>query len=270
MRLIISLLVFVVFSSTALSQSAENKSDTIFNQTDKQGKKQGYWKVRYEKGALKYTAFFKDDKPIGEMRRYFEDNSLKAIINFRPDGKKSYAKLYYQSGPLAAEGLYINSVKDSTWKYYSYYNKTLTRTETYVNGQKHGKMLSYYPNGKLAEEIEYKNGVRDGVWKQYFENGKMKMYSAFTNGKRTGNFVFNYPNDIPEWTGKYVNDKMEGKWLRYNESGKIIATIEYKDGIATNEKELSEKETEMLRQLEKKRGTIAEPDESNIMGPTRQ
>src|SRR4030042_426354 len=117
MRFIILSLILSTISYYSTCQTVDSKNDTVFNQTDKQGKKQGYWKVRYEKGSIKYTAFFKDDKPVGELKRYFEDSTLKAVLNFRPGGIKAYAKLYYQAGPLAAEGLYINSVKDSTWKY---------------------------------------------------------------------------------------------------------------------------------------------------------
>jgi antitoxin component YwqK of YwqJK toxin-antitoxin module len=253
----------------SINVTAQQPSDTVFNQTDKSGLKQGYWKVKYDNGALKYTAHFKDNKPVGEMRRYFDDNSLKAIIRFDANGKKSYAKLYYQSGPLAAEGIYVNSLKDSIWKYYSYYTKALARVESYSLGKRNGKSISYYTNGKISEELNWKNDIKDGFWKQYYETGTLKMYSAFASGKRTGVFIFNYPNEIPEWNGKYENDKMEGKWIHYDEKGNITTTIEYKNGVAANEKELREKESELLKQLERKKGVIPEPDETNIMGPSR-
>ena len=56
--------------------------DTIFNQTDAKGLKQGFWKVKYDNGSINYTAFFKNGKPVGLMKRYFEDQSLKAEMNF--------------------------------------------------------------------------------------------------------------------------------------------------------------------------------------------
>jgi antitoxin component YwqK of YwqJK toxin-antitoxin module len=263
MRTSIFTLILFILCQISFAQT----SDTIFNQTDKSGHKQGYWKVKYDNGALKYTARFKDDKPVGEMRRYFEDNSLKAILKFDATGKKAYAKLYYQSGPVAAEGNYVNSLKDSTWKYYSFYTKSLSRTEAYSLGKRNGKALSYFQNGKISEELNWKNDIKDGIWKQYYETGTLKMYSAFTNGKRTGTFIFNYPNEIPEWNGKYENDKMEGKWIHYDEKGNITSTIEYKNGVAANEKELLEKQSELMKQLELKKGTIPEPSENDVMGP---
>lgn len=259
-------IIFCIFvASNGNAQFISSSGDTIFNQTDKQGKKQGYWKVKYEDGVIKYTAFFKDDKPVGLMKRYFEDGTLKAEMYFYPDGVRSHAKIYYQAGPLAAEGKYINSQKDSTWNYYSYYTKTLSNRETYVNGKKNGRSVSYYSNGKISEELDWKNGIHDGIWNQYFENGVLKLSSGYTNGKRTGDFVLNYSDNRPEWKGAYANDKREGKWSHFDVTGKNDTNIEYKNGVATNTAELEAKEQELLKQIEKTKGKIPEPDETNFM-----
>lgn len=257
----------VIGNSLVSGQTQQSTTDTLFNQTDKQGYKQGHWKVKYDNGAVKYTAFFKDNKTVGIVRRYFDDNTIKAILRFDIPGVKAYAKLYYQAGPLAAEGIYINSIKDSTWKYYSYYTQKHTRSETYKMGKLNGKVISYYTNGKVAEEINWKNGIKDGPWKKYYENGTIMMYSAFTENKRTGAFIFNYPDGKPEWNGKYINDKMEGKWIHFKPNGEVETTIEYVNGIAANEKEFNENQNKLLQELELKRGQIPEPDETNFLGP---
>lgn len=258
-------IICVFLSCSGNAQFLAANGDTIFNKTDKQGKKQGYWKVKYDDGVIKYTAFFKDDKPIGLMRRYFEDNSLKAEMYFNNDGIRSKAKIFYQAGPLAAEGNYINSLKDSTWNYYSYYTKTLSNRETYLNGKKHGRSTSYFSTGKISEELDWKNGVREGIWKLYFENGALKLATAFVNGKRTGEFVLNYPDNRPEWNGYYINDKREGKWSHFDVNQKDTTVIEYKNGIAINAAELEAKEQKLLKEIEKAKGKIPEPDETNFM-----
>jgi len=263
--------IFILLFSCCLSNydSFSQSGDTLFNQTDKQGRKQGFWKVKYEKGALKYTAFFKDDKPVGLMKRYFEDQTIKAEMFFEANGV-ARAKLYYQAGPLAALGNYVNSLKDSTWNYYSYYTKTLSNRETYIKDKKNGVSISYFPSGKVAEELTWKNGIRDGTWRQYYENGVIKMSSGFLNGKRTGAFLLNYPTNKPEWKGLYKDDKREGKWLHYDPLGKNDSTIEYKNGVASNAAELDAKEQELLKQIEKNKGKIPEPSEDNIMNQGRQ
>lgn len=256
-----------IFLVTGLSTNAQNlaKTDTIFNQTDKQGLKQGFWKVRYDNGALKYTAFFKNDKPVGVMKRYFEDNTLKAVMVFDKTSTISRTKLYYQDGPIAAEGNYVKSAKDSTWSYFSYYTKTISNRETYIHGRREGTSTSYFSTGKIAEESDWTNGIRNGTWRQYWENGSLKMATSFINGKRNGDFIIYYPENTIEWKGAYVNDIKEGKWIQYDPDGGVIVTIEYKNGIATNAAELDAKEQESLKLIEKQKGKIPEPDETNFM-----
>ena len=52
---------------------AQNK----LNQVDAQGKKQGFWTKKDAEGKLIYEATFKDDKPIGEMKRFHRTENLK-------------------------------------------------------------------------------------------------------------------------------------------------------------------------------------------------
>jgi len=251
-------------------QSFAQLGDTIFNQTDKQGLKQGFWKVKYPNGLVKYTAYFKNDKPAGLMKRYFEDGTIKAEMIFDATGTKAKSKLYYQDGPLAGEGNYVNSLKDSSWNYYSYYTKTLSNKENYAKGKKNGLSISYYPNGKIAEELNWKDDIRNGIWHQYFENGILKMSIEFLNGKQNGPFLLNYPNDKPEWKGFYKNDIREGQWTHYDPQGNKDSAIEYKNGVASNAAALDAKEQELLKELEKQKGKIPEPDEINIMTPAKK
>jgi antitoxin component YwqK of YwqJK toxin-antitoxin module len=248
-----------------------NAQDTIFNQTDKQGLKQGFWKAKYPNGSIRYTAFFANDKPVGLMKRYFDDNSTMAEMYFVPNSTRVKSKMYFQQGPVAAIGNYSQKdVKDSVWNYYSYYTKTLSRQETYVNGKLDGPVLSYYQSGKLSEDKRWKNGISEGTWIQYYEDGTIKLSTICTNGKRNGQFVSNYPDGKPEWKGNYINDKREGKWENFDPSGVVLTTIEYKDGVATNQAELNAKQQELLQQIEKQQGKIAEPDQNNIMNPAQK
>lgn len=258
--------IFIVIGSLTYQVSSYAQNDTVFNLTDNKGYKQGYWKVKYPGGTIRYTAFFKDDKPLGRMKRYFSDNTLMAELYFYPNNTKIRAKLYFQGGSLAAEGVYSRKdVKDSTWNYYSYYTKTLSSRETYVNGKKHGIAYTYYTTGQVAEEREWKNGISDGIWRQYYENGVARFATSFVNDKRNGVFMMNYPDGKPEWKGFYKADKREGKWIHYDINGKEIRAIEYKDGIASNAEQLLEEEQKELEAIERQKGKIPEPDETNLM-----
>ncbi len=259
---------FLILPYIAHSQTIGSQSDTVFNQTDKQGHKQGYWKVKYDNGPLKYSAFFKDDKPLGLMKRYFEDGTLKAVMFFDPSGI-TRTKIYYQDGPIAAEGNYLNSARDSTWNYYSYYTKTLSNRETYINGKKNGKSVCFFSDGNISEESEWTLGTRNGIWKQYYENNNLKMSTSFINGKRHGEFILNYPNKLTEWKGYYKNDKRDGLWKHFDPEGNKNVSIEYRDGEPVNAAELDAKEQEFLKEIEKQKGKIPEPDETNFLPGAR-
>jgi antitoxin component YwqK of YwqJK toxin-antitoxin module len=268
MRGVCVLLIFI--SVLAKGQS----SDTIFNQTDNQGRKQGFWKVYYESKKpeepkkVKYIGFFKNNKPVGTFKRFYEDGVIKAVMNYDATGTNVYTTLYYQNGTKAAEGKYVGTLKDSIWNYYSYYDKTLSNKEPYIKGKKEGISVNFYASGKKSQELEYKNDIKDGIWKQYYDSGNLKLLAQFKDGKRVGSFVVYYPNNKVEWKGTYVDDIKHGKWAHNNPDGTFDSEIEYVNGVAKNSLEINSKESKILELLEKKKGTIPEPDENNIMmGP---
>jgi antitoxin component YwqK of YwqJK toxin-antitoxin module len=254
----------MLFSVAANAQNA-NTGDTIFNQTDKQGLKQGYWKGYFENKKLRYTGYFKDNKPAGTFKRYYPDGGIRAVMIYNPTGTRAFTTLYYQNGTKAAEGVYAGTQKDSVWNYYSYYEKKLNGKEKFVNGKKEGISVIYYSSGKKSQELEYKNDIKHGVWRQFYENGSLKILTAYNNGKRTGNFVVNYPDGKPEWKGKYVNDVKEGKWINYNPDGSVYSEIEFENGIAKNSEELNMKESKMLELIDKLKGSIPEPEENSFI-----
>ena len=100
MRLIITFL-FAIYISTDLSLS---QTDTLFNQTDNKGLKQGYWKKYYPNGNLLYKGYFENNMPSGEMKRYYESGAIQAVMFFSENGKRSKIRLFYEDGELSAEG----------------------------------------------------------------------------------------------------------------------------------------------------------------------
>ncbi|NJK97907.1 MAG: hypothetical protein HC905_26035 [Bacteroidales bacterium] len=238
---------FLLLSAITFGQTSKTEGDTIFNQTDKQGFKQGFWKGYYENKKIKYTGYFKDNKPVGVFKRYYDDGIIKAIMVYDQTSIKTYATLYYQNGSKAAEGNYIGNLKDSTWNYYSFYDKSLSNRENYVKGKKEGLSISYYPSGKVSQELQFNNDMKHGIWKQYYESGSLKLSATYVAGKRSGEFLVNYPDDKPEWKGYYLEDMKDGVWMHYNPDGSFDSQIEFVKGIARNAEELDKKEQEVLK-----------------------
>lgn len=240
-------------------------ADTIWNQSDQSGKKYGWWKKYYTDGPLMYKGFFVDDSPRGILIRYFENGEKKAIMKFSDDGKSACSTLYYMNGELAAEGKYEKTLKDSTWKYYSYYSHTLSYVENYKTGLKNGPSIKYYDNGLVAEIIVWESDIKQGKWIQYFEDGSLRLSSSFVNDKLDGPYkVFSSPGKLA-LDGNYKDGNMDGKWAYYNENGTMEFELIYEDGKALNDSILEEKSRKFIEELEKNLGTIPEPDLENFV-----
>lgn len=262
LRLILILIAALTLSLNSLAQNSS--PDTTWNQTDRSGKKQGWWKRYYSDGTLMYTGFFVNDSPRGTFKRYFENGNTKAIMQFSDDGKCSYTILFYMNGEPAAEGKYTGIYKDSTWNYYSYYTGTLSLVENYRNGQKNGAVMKYYNNGTVAESIEWNSDIRDGKWLQYFEDGALRLSSSYTNDKINGPYLVYTAPGILAIDGKYINGNMEGTWKFFNEKGELEFELKYDNGKALNDSVLEEKSKKFIEELEKNLGTIPEPDLENL------
>ncbi|MBN2613495.1 MAG: toxin-antitoxin system YwqK family antitoxin [Bacteroidales bacterium] len=261
-RICLILFVFLFYSNASCQ-------DTIFNQADARGLKQGFWKKYFPDGNLMYTGFFKDDKPVGEMKRYYESGGIKALMHFNENGDFASVKRYYENGTLASDGFYKNSKKDSLWNYYSYYDKKLKSSETFKNGIRQGFQYHYFPSGEIFEKTEWKNDLKDGIWEQYFEGGKHRLKATFEKGKLTGTFIVYFPNGMPMVTGYYSNNTREGQWVYYNENGTVSHEISYVNGRAQNEQELDEQQQQYFREIEENIGRFTEPDPNTFFQKNR-
>jgi antitoxin component YwqK of YwqJK toxin-antitoxin module len=237
-------------------------NDTLYNQVDKNDLRQGYWKTYYDNGSIKYEGYFKDNKPVGEFKRYFENKVIKSIMVFEDDGETAYTNIFYENGKLAAEGIYINQEKDGVWKYYSYYDEFLSIEEVYSMGIKNGKSTKFYKSGQISETLNWTEGHKNGEWIQYFTNGKYKIIGSYKDGKLHGKFVVYYDTGIPNVVGTYYENLRDGDWIIYDRKGKTDYKIEYNKGIAKNQKELDLREQEKLDQLMKNKGKFEDPDKT--------
>jgi antitoxin component YwqK of YwqJK toxin-antitoxin module len=259
-NIVIFIAVFILSGFDSYSQT-----DTVFNQSDKNGLKQGYWKKSYPNGQLMYKGFFKDGKPLGEMRRYYESGDLKALMQYKENDNRVFAKIFYDTGELASEGFYIGGKKDSIWKYFSYYTNTLTATENYTNGIKNGLEKHFYENQQLSEEIEWKNDLKDGVWNQFFDDGKPKLRATYNQNKVQGVYVVYYPNGDIYILGGYLDNKRHGKWVFYSDNKQVKSEIVYTNGKAENEEEIMKRDSAYFQMVEKNMGKFAEPTPEDLM-----
>jgi antitoxin component YwqK of YwqJK toxin-antitoxin module len=262
MRFTIAISFFVFMTVIVQAQT-----DTLFNQSDARNLKQGWWKKSFPNGKLMYKGYFKDNKPVGELRRYYESGTLKAMMNYDNNGEYARARLFYGDGKPAADGWYFNMLKDSIWCYYSFYDHTITAREVYTKGLRNGLMEHYYNNGSLSEKLTWVNNKKDGPWEQYFADHILKLRGSYREGKLEGEFLVNYEKGKPYLKGGYRNDLREGKWIFYKEDGTKDMELNYRDGKAPDEDKLGEKQKELFHMIDENQGKFEEPDESNFLVP---
>ena len=199
-------------------------------QTDADGKKQGYWKKKDDKtNKLIYEGLFKDNKPQGVFKYYYPFDTIKAIMNFKQDGKFAYSSLFHPNGKKMAIGKYIGEDKDSVWTYFDD-KGTLISKETFLNGKKNGVEIVYFPDGVMSEERKYKVGKMDGPFKLYYEKNLVKSEGTYINGQLDGKNVFYFPNGATAATGYYKNGQKNGPWIYRDKKGKITEKELYKQG----------------------------------------
>jgi antitoxin component YwqK of YwqJK toxin-antitoxin module len=255
----------LIFGFIMIVPVLQAQSDTIFNQTDSRNQKQGYWKKSYPNGKLMYKGFFKDNKPAGEMRRYYESGALKAIIRYDEGKNLARTRLFYEDGNLAATGNYINEQKDSIWTYYSYYEKSITTRESFSLGKRNGLTVHYYKNGGVSEKTEWKADKRSGIWEQYFQNNTLRLKAQYADNKLEGEFIVYYETGKPYISGIYKNDLREGDWKFFNPDGPLQKTMPYQMGKSPMEEKLDAEQQEFFKTIDNAQGKFEEPDETNFL-----
>ncbi|OFX83770.1 MAG: hypothetical protein A2W99_03230 [Bacteroidetes bacterium GWF2_33_16] len=245
------LLSFILFTKT-------QAQDTIFNQTDANGLKQGYWKKKYPEGGIQYTGHFKNNKPVGEFTRYTREGTLYAKMKYAENSDKIYTTFFYPNKQVQAEGYYINKLKDSTWSFYSE-KGILVSTINFFIDKKHGSEIRYYDNGNIFEKILWENGLQNGISIRYYNNGNVMIRSPYINGLLSGSYASYSENGKPIISGMYENNRRQGKWIIYDELGNVKNEIVYINGVAENQEELDKIEQEELDMLEKNKGKFQDP-----------
>ena len=84
----ISLLI-VVFPKVTSAQTFEVVDGDTINLTDKNGKKQGFWRYFWANGDLKYEVFYENNEKEGLEIRYYDAQDCIEFSNTYKDGMLS-------------------------------------------------------------------------------------------------------------------------------------------------------------------------------------
>jgi antitoxin component YwqK of YwqJK toxin-antitoxin module len=245
MRYLLALLIFLptlVFAQT--------------NQTDANGLRQGLWQKKQDNGRLIYEGNFKNDKPVGEWKRYHPGGQVKAIIEYK--GDTAYTQLFDVWRKKVAEGNYVNQQKEGVWKIYK--NGQLTADEEYKHGVKNGKSHQYYDTGEVMEEKEWVNEKEDGDYQVFYKSGEPYMQCKMKLGMRHGLFLVSYENGRQEMVAEYRNNLRHGEWKYFDKEGNLQYTLYYDNGQILNPAVRDSVDNLKMKALEKNKGTIPDPE----------
>jgi len=229
-RCIIPIILVIILGCEAVQAQSYKvfKGDTI-NRVDSKGKKQGVWKRYYENDQLFSVANFKDDVALGTTTTYYKTGERQSDLVHATDGKTSRMKMYWPNGKLKATGKYIGQSKDSIWVFYNQ-TDSISSIESYKLGKPHGKWLVYFSNGVVSEETNYLEGVKSGTSISYFADGKIKNVRSYKSGSLDGESVINHPSGKPFIKGTYSKGLMNGNWMYTNEYGGVDSVQTYTKG----------------------------------------
>lgn len=238
------------------------QTDQNINRSDNNGAKQGHWIKKYPEGGVMYDGYFKDNRPTGEFKRYYEDGTLKSILEYSADGTTADVSLYYPNGLPASKGRYTGQLKEGIWTFYSSSESgVIIRREEYLHGKKNGVSTDFYPDSTVAEKVNYVNDIKEGEWFKYYPDGNISIKSRYTNNLLNGDFEAYYDNGKPEMTGRYKDNLRDGTWVIYLKNGSVRFNVEYKMGVTDN-RDIEIYQTNFADSLEQNKVKIEDPEKT--------
>jgi antitoxin component YwqK of YwqJK toxin-antitoxin module len=260
-----NLKILITFSLLAISAAAVSQTDTEINKTDQQGRKQGHWIKKYPNENVMYDGFFKDDHPVGEFRRYYDNSTIKSVLIYNDSGNEAEATIYHPNGSISSKGKYINQKKEGKWQFFSAITKDyLISEEQYSGNLRNGTSVKFYPDSTIAEREIYVNDLKQGEWIQYYPNGAVCLKSNYLNGKVNGRFEVWFENGKTEFSGQYKDDARDGLWLIYDNKGTLKYKLEYLAGVPTDH-QMDIDVSDYLDSLEKNLGKISDPEKTGVL-----
>jgi antitoxin component YwqK of YwqJK toxin-antitoxin module len=228
------------------------------NRTDSNGLKQGSWEKHFPNGRIMYAGNFKDNKPVGEWRRYHESGGVKAILQYNETNDSVKARLFETSAHPVAEGIYVNEKKEGLWIYYA--ETVKVAEEHFINGLKNGLCRKFYSTGEVLEESEWKNNQKEGKYQAFFLSGKPYLQCMFKNDRRNGRCFSYFPSGMTEVESYYTNDLPDGTWKYLDENDSVRFILQYEKGTLKNPEVLINMNTKELENLDKQRDRLTDPE----------
>jgi len=196
MKTLLTLLISVLLFTPCFSQQDANLAspDEISYRGD----------IAYFKGSP-YTGLLIDDntnKAIGEFRNgrkdglfveYFSNGKMKNERRYVYGVKSGVNNEWFENGSRKSEGMYIDGKKEGALIEY-YENTNRKYSAEYFKDQLNGKSQNFYSNGELKNSTDFVNGQKNGKYTEWHENGKLRKELVFEKDKVSDGTIIEYDN----------------------------------------------------------------------------
>jgi hypothetical protein len=86
--------------------------------------------------------------------------------------KDGLVSIHFESGIVAAQGSYLKSQREGTWKHYYDTGKIFAEGE-YSDGRKNGPWTYYFLSGAIKSKGLFKDDLKQGHWQEWEKSGEM-------------------------------------------------------------------------------------------------
>jgi antitoxin component YwqK of YwqJK toxin-antitoxin module len=107
-------------------------------------------KEYYANGKLKSEQSFKDGKLEGIFKVYYESGQLRKVGFYKNGKREGPFKTYYDNGQVVIDEFFLNGKQEGPFKTY-YKNGQLRSDSFYKDGKQAGKLQEYDESGKLKK-----------------------------------------------------------------------------------------------------------------------
>lgn len=207
------------------------------NKTDSLGRKQGEWAAKYPNGRYKYTATFRNGKPIGKVTRFDMRGRKTVVMSYRNTSDTVAAVFYHPNGKVQARGQYVDDRREGLWRMYAE-DGALVESAIYSKNKLHGKRCFYFSNGDLLSVCTWVDSLREGPYIKYFPSGAKAIEANFrhdeldgrfkswgADGKLTSDGAYRSGVAVGTWHLRYPDANVEGD-IVYDSHGIIVNTEE--------------------------------------------
>ena len=121
--------------------------------------------------ATLLVLIFSCEKGTTEKKEYFDNGSIKSLVNYKDSTRHGSSIEYYRNGKIKKTNYWVNGKLNGEEKDYDSLGN-IVEVVNFKEGKLNGKYLAYYKSGSLAMDGNFNDGILHGTKRQYFDGVK--------------------------------------------------------------------------------------------------